>query len=346
MTSSWERPQYPQRTSSRWPAPGVYVNVEFGVAMGPEDRTHTASMKYASRRMEERLHEERIRQQYEQGLYQPEGGYETHPTILLPANGLHQERVQERRQNRHYQQQERQRRLGVRTREQHERGTSAPPILTDRNQPISPISPVSPIGSLHPSSGMSYSAMPSVEPYLSPLRTSSMPIERSPASASASYARRSTGQASYERRDQPLPPTPSQFRLGDADLPWSMPPWYRPPEPEFLSPMGPSSFEDEPRVTRVTRRTDDPQRVRELESLQQAMMTVDSLGNDGWEPWTLDSVGDFPSGPRSIGWAVSSNDASSRPTITSPGPPPYVVSQWETAFGPPRDRRNRPRTAT
>lgn len=293
--ANWEPARrHPPRTSSRWAAPGIFVNVEFGVSFTEEHRTHTASMKYTSRRMEERLHEERIRQQYEQGLHQQ------HPTILMPAHGIHQEHQARylQQQAAHAQQQERQRRLGVRTREQHERGTSAPPTVTDRTQPISPISPISPIGSIR--------------------HTSSMPMDRT---------------------NQALPPTPSQFRLGEADLPWSMPPWYRSPEPELTSPTVPRVEVEPP-----ARRLDDPQRVRDLETLHQAMMTVDSLNNDGWEPWTWDSVGDMPRGPRSIGWAVSSEDAPSREPI-SPDfdqPPAYVVSQWEQAFG---RHRSRPRSS-
>lgn len=79
-------------------------------------------------------------------------------------------------------------------------------------------------------------------------------------------------------------------------------------------------------------RGEDPQRVRELEALQQAMMTVDSLPNDGWEAWTWESVGDMPRGPRSLGWAVRTEGERSVSSPLSP-PPPYVVSQWEEAFG-------------
>jgi hypothetical protein len=324
------------RTSSRWPAPGIFVNVEFGVSMAPNERTHTASMKYTSKRMEERLHEERIRQQYEQGLY-----HSQLPSILLPANSTHQEQQarQVHQHTAHRQQQERQRRLGVRHTEQHERATSAPPTVADRTQPISPISPVSPIGSLQ--------------------HTSSLPIER---------------------MNQALPPSPSQFRLGEADLPWSMPPWYRPPESEFTdsitvrsepeplhqatpqhwepSPLQtpeirqPSRRREEPtpllspletprrpissRRLEIPRSLDDPLRVRDLEDLHQAMMTVDSLGNDGWEPWTSDSARDMPRGPRSIGWAIRSEEAPSRAPVS--GPPPYVVSQWEDYYGFSPDR--------
>lgn len=268
------------------------MNVEIGVSMA-DHRTHTASMKYTSKRMEERLHEERRRQQYERGQY-----YQQHPTLLMPAHGIHQEHQSRyREQQAAHVQQERQRRLGVRTLEQHERGTSAPPTVTDRTQPISPVSPLSPMYSLR--------------------HSSSIPVERT---------------------NQALPPTPSQFRLGEDDLPWSMPPWYRPPEPEVASPPQ-IRVEVEPPPPR---RLDDPQRVRDLETLHQAMMTVDSLNNDGWEPWMWESVGDMPRGPRSIGWAIRSEDAPNRSPKPVSGPPPYVVSQWEQAF---ERSRSRPRTS-
>ena len=350
MTSTmanWETPRHTPKATSRWPAPGIFVNVEFGVSFAPEHRTHTTSMKYTSRRMEERLHQERIRQQYEQG-YSPE---QLQPTSIMPA------RIHEQNQAR-LQQQERQRRLGVRTTEQHERGTSAPPTTVDRSQPISPISPVSPIGTIGPlQCTRSLSSQ-----IVSPLQhTRSLPSERT---------------------NQALPPTPSQFRLGDEDMPWSMPPWYRDPEPEFASPpntrreppqqrqavsppwtrreseqrqrlnipeiVSPprSRRESEQRHERL--RLDDPQRVKDLETLHQAMMTVDSLGSDGWEPWTRASWGDqprVPPPPRSIGWAVSSEDAptrvSTRAAELTEGPPPYVVSQWEKT----RRDRNRPRSS-
>jgi hypothetical protein len=218
---------------------------------------------------------------------------EQHPSILIPGHGRNVER-----QTRHEQQQERQRGLGVRTREQHERGSSAPPALSDRLQPISPVSPIS---MLH--------------------HTSSMPIGWS---------------------ERPLPPVPSRFRLGEEGLPWSTEPWYRAPEPEFVTPTIVDIELDDTLG-------EDPQRVRELESLQQAMMTVDSLPHEGWEPWTWDSVGDMPRGPRSLGWAVRSTDAVVPPSFSpsfspsSPPPPPYVVSQWDHAVG--RSLSSRPRSS-
>jgi hypothetical protein len=298
--TNWEHHR-PPRTSSRWQAPGIFLNVEFGVSFSPDDRTHTTGIKYTSRRMEERLHGERLRRQHEAG-YSPQqpGELQQLATLgaLMPGPGEAEEAgygYQAERQARH-QQQQRQRRLGIRTREQHERGTSAPPSLTDRNQAVSPVA-------------VNYI------PHIAPIQhTQSMPLERT-----------GSQNLSVDRTNQPLPPTPSQFRLGEDSMPWSNPTWYRSPEqPAFISPT--MSARDQ-----EIRRIEDPQRVRELETLHQAMMTVDSLDHEGWEPWTWDSVGDMPRGPRSIGWAVSSRDAPRSPP--SPAPPPYVVSQWEQAYG-------------
>lgn len=312
--ANWDNP-YPPRTASKFPAPGIHVNLEFGFSFSNNDPPHTASMKYTSRNMQERM-----RLQHQEGFHtqqlprssrnllpgnpqdrqfrQPQGGHRQQypPTshVIVPEN------MQER-QSRH---QYRPRNLDVRPRAPHERGSSAPPSLLDRNLPTSPVSPITPL-----------------------LHTSSMPIEGT---------------------ERPLPAAPSHFRLGEDGLPWSTEPWYR-EEIELASPTRPTR----PTVNTVVAvepeeiRAEDPQRVRELEDLQQAMMTVDSLSHDGWEPWTWDSVGDIPRGPRSLGWAIStlpSPDESHRQESLEPPPPPYVVSQWEQAFGrSPGD--SRPRSA-
>jgi hypothetical protein len=277
------QPRYPPRTSSRFP-PGIFVNVEVGVAFPRSDKAHTASLNYVSRGMRERLY----RQQHEELLRQ----YPLqHPPILMPASGQYPDRhARQHHQNRPP-------RLSVRTRDYHERGSSAPPALSDRLRPISPISPMSPIGSIH---GITH--------------TSSMPVRGS---------------------ERPLPPLPSRFRLGEDGLPWSTEPWYRPASPGYEAPTVVGiELEDS--------RGEDPQRVRELEALHQAMMTVDSLPHDGWEPWTWDSVGEMPRGPRSLGWAVSRDDSTLSPA-SSPPPPPYVVSQWERSLG--RSNSIRPRSS-
>jgi hypothetical protein len=223
------------------------------------------------------------------GQLQDENHRGPHPAPLMPYNYHNHNGSQSRQQ-----QPRRSQRLGVRTREPHERGSSAPPSLTERLQPISPVSP---IGAIHPIQ-----------------HTSSMPLEG---------------------MERPLPPLPSHFRLGEDGLPWSTEPWYQPVEreetTEYVAPTMVGLELD-------NRHDEDPQRVRELETLHQAMMTVDSLAHDAWETWTWDSVGDIPRGPRSLGWAVSSADSRPGPASPlSPPPPPYVVSQYERfGYGRPR----------
>lgn len=137
-------------------------------------------------------------------------------------------------------------------------------------------------------------------------------------------------------RERPLPPVPSSFRLGDENLPWSSttPAWI-PEEPEPAYVDIPVFIESE----RRTFRHEDPQRVRELESLHNALMTVDSLDAEQWTPRASENAGspsrDPPArdpaprdpGPRSVGWAVSSHP---RGTYAKP-PPPYCVSQYQAA---------------
>jgi len=285
QAANWE-PSYPQKASSRYGIPAIYLNLEVGLSF-EDNRTHSASVKYASKRMEERLHEQRIRQQYEEGRYSIQ-----HPAFLMPANGHFPNRPTRQ------QQQQRQRRLGVNTREQHERGTSAPPTTLARNQPLSPVSPL----------------------------TATMPDTPGTASTVA-----------MERTNQPLPPTPSQFRLGEADMPWSVDPYYI-PEPETPIQEYASMKEEE------TPRLDDAKRAAgDLEALHLAMMTVDSLDDGSWAQPTWGSVrrNQWGGGSNSIGWAVSSEDE----PLPSPPQlqlPPYSSGQWENPFSM---NPSRPRTA-
>ncbi|KAG9234239.1 hypothetical protein BJ875DRAFT_376913 [Amylocarpus encephaloides] len=285
--ADWE----PQRQgpSSRWPAPGVFVNVEFGVSFSPKDPPHMASMKYTSRNMQERM----LRRQQEElrclGTHSRVSGWQEWER--------RQQREQQQRQRRD--EQERPRRLGVSEQGHRERGVSAPPSAATWNQIVSPVSP------------------------LSTFRNSI---------------------ATLESRDRPLPPVPSRFRLGDDDMPWSMPAWYRSQEPEqTASAMGGIDFE----LSQMPRgREEDPQRVRELEDLHQAMMTVDSLDSvdldDEWnrETSTWSRIEEAPRAPapRSVGWAVSRTEevpdlyASNHLDRLEQPPPPYVVSQWESTL--------------
>jgi hypothetical protein len=274
--------QYPRRTSSRFP-PGIFVNVQVGVACSKEDRAHTASINYATRSMRERLYLQEQEEQWRLLYSQPQ-----HES-MMPANGQYTVR-----HSRHHHQQHRERRLTVRTREQHERGSSAPPALSDRLQPITPVSPIGPIYPRDPIPGLAH--------------THSLPTPGT---------------------ERPLPPLPSRFRLGEDDLPWSTDPWYQPQSPGFRAPSILS-------IEHEDRRGEDPQRVRELEALHAAMMTVDSIPHDGWEPWTWDNAGEMPRGPLSLGWAVSRDDSTLSPVSPpsgTPAPPPYAVSQWEQQYG-------------
>ncbi|KAJ5046380.1 uncharacterized protein L3040_003624 [Drepanopeziza brunnea f. sp. 'multigermtubi'] len=109
--------------------------------------------------------------------------------------------------------------------------------------------------------------------------------------------------------DRPLPPLPSQFRLGEDDLPWTTEPWLLEyPESDCASPP--------PLVWRADEqledgRREDPQRVGTLAELQQAMLTVDSLSQarSGWAPWTLETAEeDVSRGPMGLGWATRSDE--------------------------------------
>lgn len=293
QAANWE-PSYTQKTASRYGIPAIYLNLEVGLSFSDDNRTHSASMKYASRRMEERLHEQRIRQQYEEGRYSIQ-----HPAFLMPANGLfptRQTTQTTQQQQTRQQQQQRQRRLGVNTREQRERATSAPPTTLDRSQPLSPVSPLT--------------AMPET-----PGTVSTIPVERA---------------------NQPLPPTPSQFRLGEADMPWSMDPYYVPGPDTPAQEYGLGKEDD-------TLRPDDAKRAAgDLEALHLAMMTVDNFDDGAWAPSTWGSVRNQWGGdPTSIGWAVSSHD---EPAPPSPPPqlPPYPGGLWDVPFSL---HPSRPRTA-
>lgn len=298
MMANWEPNNHRSRTT-RVPAPGIFVSVEFGVSFTNRGQPHTASMAYTSRRMQQRLHQQR--RQQEEHLLQQRDYYQQpraadfegpHPAILMPgAGGYYNEqyRQQEWQDWQEYQP----RRMSTRTHNSRERGNSAPPSLSDHSESISPISPVSSMGTFNQFGGLQH--------------TFSMPIG-----------------GIQDRLERPLPPLPSQFRLGEDELPWTTEPWYIEPESDFENPTTVG-------IELENRRQEDPQRVRDLGALQQAMMTVDSLPNeDAWEPWTWDSVGDMPRGPRSLGWAVRSDDSGNG--MSPRGPPPYVVSQFEQAL--------------
>jgi hypothetical protein len=322
--------------------PGLYVNLEVGASFSPNSRTHIKQVEHVTKRMEENLYGERIQHQHERGVYRLESAtYRNEETVdeaqrqeaLLPGNGFtarktiygqELERLSTRpRESREY---------GYR---EHSRGKSAPPSLEDRYE-----SPVSPLSAISTESRSEFNFIP-------PLQFSrSMALHRSDP--------RNPRNTPAERTNYPLPPTPGDFRLGGENLPWSMPALFGPVPTEFSAPT--TTRDSNTRRSDRDGRMDDPQRARDLETLQQAMMTVDSLGQDAWESHTSNSsVGEnhkpslslgwaVSSTPRepvnSIGWAVSSQDSEQ---LLAPRalPPPYVVSQWEHSIS----RITRPRSA-
>jgi hypothetical protein len=65
-------------------------------------------------------------------------------------------------------------------------------------------------------------------------------------------------------------------------------------------------------------------------------MTVDTLDEGGWETWNRENSDEvMPAGPRSLGWAVSTEPspvAIDYSYAVSP-PPPYLSSPWEQVGG-------------
>ncbi|QSZ32021.1 hypothetical protein DSL72_001590 [Monilinia vaccinii-corymbosi] len=298
MPSSWRTSNAPpdsERKASRWPhLPGFYLNLEFKVSSSDHDKERGASLTYTSRNMRER---ERARARTRANTH---SGNSSGPSISTPGP-LHASQQPHYRQEPQQQQQQQERSQDLRiSTEGSELWRSAPPAINDRNQqPLSPVSPLSPVAS--------------------PISAHRILDDVSP----ADY---------FER---PSPSTPGRYRLGGDDLPWSTPSsyWNAEPDASESTCVDPARTSAEPcRSPPPPRRNEDAERAGELSELQQAMMTVDSMGEDRWDPWMWDGVGGRSRRPMSVGWAVSSNDAlqsSFSPSLGSPLPPPYVVSQWE-----------------
>lgn len=236
-------------------------------------RPRTASLAFTSRRMQESLHRQR-RQQEELAIYeqtQDPGGYEANFEGYQTCTPGHDGYCNE--QYSEEQQYQPREASYVRTRDSREMRFFPPPTRSDQMSPSSSVSPVRTWETLQHPSRMSGTIR--------------------------------------ARLEGPLPPLPSQFRLGEDELPWAAEPWYVDAESDHEASTG-AELEN--------RRQEDPQRVKDLGDLQQAMMTVDILPHDRWEPWTWDTPEDMPRGPGSLGWAVRSEE--SRRSV-SPVRPPY-----------------------
>lgn len=128
ICSTMANMEHPPRTSSRWPTPGIHMNLEFGVSFAHNDPPHTASMKYTSKNMQERVfyqQQEKSRQQKPQRLMpgttqertsqQQEGHSKQNPHRLMPGNM--QERTYHQQQDRLSKQQNPQRPMPENTQE-------------------------------------------------------------------------------------------------------------------------------------------------------------------------------------------------------------------------------------
>lgn len=345
--ADWEPPPVPRSKSWRQHAPGVFLNLEFGVSLSGRDRLHTTAINHTSRHLQERLYRQQqetyyrdhqlalsiAQHEYEtdrqtRNLQEQEAHYRDHQLAISIAHAEYEN-------HRHMRdlQQARQRSLGVRPLEQHERGSSAPPDIINQDVPPSGYS-------VSPMSGQQSTS--TFQPFPSAPQNRSIPPESI---------------------NRPLPHTPATYRLGEAGLPWSVPPWYHPQEVDLTSPSlsPPTTFRSNPPRISPTisvatsrsnrsissgrepwsaepmrspdwgtenRREEDPQRIGELAQLHQAMMSVDTIQQDGWEPWTWeDGVGDMPRGPRSLGWAISTNQVP-REINPSSTPQRYITDQW------------------
>ncbi|KAI3319038.1 hypothetical protein HD806DRAFT_300765 [Xylariaceae sp. AK1471] len=125
-----------------------------------------------------------------------------------------------------------------------------------------------------------------------------------------------------------LPTNPARFRLGEDGLPWSASAW--PFDPAGDEDGDEPPFANLPTVVPLSppngRRSEDPQRVRELESLSMAMMTVDNgFENQWWNQGERESVAWFPSDPdKDDGHPMSIDDAA----LLSAAEPPSGVETY------------------
>ncbi|KAJ0116733.1 hypothetical protein J7T55_009883 [Diaporthe amygdali] len=286
--------------------PQVFVKVEFGVSWSPQHAPRSRGFQYRSRALRERapyfprhvpapttnyLAASSI-QQFQQA--QVPQFFDQGPQEQLQPRQRPQRPEQTRRQVQPYQEHQRSRSRQVdfapapedhqqeqRTSreerrascERQERGRSAPPPLSDNNWDV-----------VHPQ------------------MTADIPVGSSTACATADRP------SSDVWKD--LPEVPSRFRLGEEGMPWeswTFPMGWEPfmepdpllqppsshasPDPQY-SQVAPQPAEQEPTSPTVVKiespvespryRREDPERVRELEALGSAMMTVDNGFENQW----------------------------------------------------------------
>ncbi|KUI71869.1 hypothetical protein VM1G_07857 [Cytospora mali] len=295
-----------------FPRPQVFIKFEFGVSWSAQHAPRTHEYEYRSRALRERApyFPRRVPApttnylaatsipQFQQAQV-PEPYYQAHPEQIQPQqwpphpghNFLQDYSQPESEQTRQYRsrqvefapepeflQRERRASRNERTSscDRHERGRSAPPPLSDNNWDV-----VQPRTVAHASTGSSTARATVTRP------------------------------VSNVWKD--LPEIPTRFRLGEEGMPWdawSIPtgwePYFEPdpllqppsshaspnpqlsqdfqerprtPQPNFNSPM---VAKNESPIESPPDRSEDPERVRELEALGSAMMTVDNGFENQW----------------------------------------------------------------
>ncbi|KAI0127949.1 hypothetical protein BJ170DRAFT_683771 [Xylariales sp. AK1849] len=258
--------------------PQIFVHLEFGVSWSQRHTPHTHAVTYTSRN---------LRGSRDRGAF---------PRQIPPANtnylaapDYRQDRLQEQRQqagrHHHYHQQQQQHHIQLQHQSQqlrghdrsreHERPRQQPRQQTQEHMYQRRESRSESRGISH---GRGHSAPP-------PFHDS--PWDAAPGPSAALFPSGAQTSLEQPRIWKPLPAPPSSFRLGEDGLPWSA--WAWPLDPH--APGQVEEDEDEPPFTNqpttvsmspVRHRIEDPERVRELESLSAAMMTVDNGFESQW----------------------------------------------------------------
>jgi hypothetical protein len=337
---------------SQWAGPGIFMRVEFGVALTPT-RTRQMSFGYASKNLDGSVLRQR---QGDSAMARGRG---------MGANSSQRPVEEDERQQRPRRRQRRSRSaLQLRT------SPIAPEsVLTPGEYPLVDYHPFHPEPVFHPAPVANrdnyfsnavyspYRPSPATSPYQPPPHSNSYPPPQIPeASSSRIHPFTTVRQTTIDRR--PLPPLPpdASFRLGSNDLPWTSPPlpYADSTEPTFLEPLTYTPPRRQQRQSE-TSRPENPERetvrTRELGQLHQAMLGIDSiaLGNDRWDPGeNWDQIGDLgalPRGPRGVGWAIADptreeerpsgggqehwrGRESEQSSLLLTPPPEYTQGQW------------------
>jgi hypothetical protein len=299
MTTTAQNPTLP---SERHPMskPQIFVHLEFGVSWSQRHTPRTHAMTYTSRNLRNsrergafprqlpppntnflaasdapphrpREHGEQSSRHYQQQLqhyHQQHGQYPQHQNPQRRRHDSPRDHDRSQQQSREQTREQRHQRRESRSDSRglsHERGKSAPPPFHDSPWDVVP--------------GPSASLFPAV-----PQPAAMVEDEE---------------QCSWK----PLPEPPSKFRLGEDGLPWSAWAWpvepSEPPQGE-TDDYGEGAAFSSNRTTAVATsqerpRSQDPERVRELESLSAAMMTVDNgFENQWWYQGPRETTGWWP----------------------------------------------------